>query len=651
MRGSPMCYMSGVRQPRNAQVFHETQKEKEKEDRKERRRGRRRREEEKKKTKFLFFDFECMQETGVHVPNLVVVQDDEGHEWVFKGPNTCNDFCNWLFGNMDRAVCIAHNFKGYDSYFILKYLYDNKIRPDLIMNGAKIMELSMKDPEIRFIDILRRCCLNFAQTVKGLCKINPFEGCITIASLCNLIFRTMFLKKETIAIIPHVGYRKKAKQSAVAYRWLSYVAHKHGVYIQHGRNVGERREGPYFLDGCCEETRTAYEFHGCFYHGCPKCFPGDTFNPVSGLTMHELYERTQAKMMFLKQRGWQVVEMWECVFLDLLQRDADVKTYVDGLKDIVDPLNPRDAFYGGRVNAVKLLMKTEANPTTKIKYVDFTSLYPDINKNGVYPVGHPIIFTENIHPDITRYFGLIQCDVLAPRGLYHPVLPFKCHNKLMFALCRTCAQECQKTSMCHHTDEKRIFTGTWVSLELNLAVEMGYKVVKIHEVWHFQDKTEWLFRGYIDMFFKKKQEASGWPGWCQTDEDKEKYLQDYKDKEGIELDRDVIEYNAGARTVWKQILNNLWGKMGQRPNRPKTKVVADPKYYFELLTSAGVEVTNVNLVNDEVVEMSYTMKDPFVEAAGNTNVVLRKPASNCTRSCAPWVGACATTIRIVSFTR
>ena len=79
-------------------------------------------EEEKKKTKFLFFDFECMQETGVHVPNLVVVQDDEGHEWVFKGTNTCKDFCDWLFENMDRAVCIAHNFKGYDSYFILKYL-------------------------------------------------------------------------------------------------------------------------------------------------------------------------------------------------------------------------------------------------------------------------------------------------------------------------------------------------------------------------------------------------------------------------------------------------------------------------------------------------------------------------------------------------
>ena len=317
-------------------------------------------EEEEKKTKFLFFDFECMQETGVHVANLVVVQDDEGHEWVFKGFNTCNDFCDWLFGNMDRTVCIAHNFKGYDSYFILKYLYDNKIRPGLIVNGAKIMELSVNDPEIRFIDnlnflpmplskfpktfgltelakgsfphffnteanqhyvgpipdakyydpdgmkpeardafykwydtqrekvfnmeeellkycrsdvdILRRCCLNFAQTVKGLCKIDPFEHCITIASLCNLIFRTMFLKKETIAIIPHVGYRKKANQSVVAYRWLSYVSHKQGVYIQHGRNVGERREGPYVLDGCCEEISTAYEFHGCFWV-VPSAFP------------------------------------------------------------------------------------------------------------------------------------------------------------------------------------------------------------------------------------------------------------------------------------------------------------------------------------------------------------------------------------------
>ena len=111
-------------------------------------------EEEEKKTKFLFFDFECMQETGVHVPNLVVVQDG-GHEWVFKGANTCKDFFDWLFGvSMDGSVSIAHNFKGYDSYFILKYLYDNKVLPCLIMKGAKIMEMTVSESDIKFIDSL-----------------------------------------------------------------------------------------------------------------------------------------------------------------------------------------------------------------------------------------------------------------------------------------------------------------------------------------------------------------------------------------------------------------------------------------------------------------------------------------------------------------
>ena len=44
--------------------------------------------------KYLFFDFECIQETGIHVPNLVIVHDMEGNETMFKGPNTRNEFCD-----------------------------------------------------------------------------------------------------------------------------------------------------------------------------------------------------------------------------------------------------------------------------------------------------------------------------------------------------------------------------------------------------------------------------------------------------------------------------------------------------------------------------------------------------------------------------
>jgi hypothetical protein len=35
--------------------------------------------------KFLFFDYETIQETGTHVPNLVIVQNQDGDENLFKG--------------------------------------------------------------------------------------------------------------------------------------------------------------------------------------------------------------------------------------------------------------------------------------------------------------------------------------------------------------------------------------------------------------------------------------------------------------------------------------------------------------------------------------------------------------------------------------
>lgn len=39
-----------------------------------------------------------------------------------------------------------------------------------------------------------------------------------------------------------------------------------------------------------------------------------------------------------------------------------------------------------------------------------------------------------------------------------------------------------------------------------------------------------LFPEYVNMFLKIKQEASGWPDWVKTNEDKSKYIDDYAKK-------------------------------------------------------------------------------------------------------------------------
>ena len=45
----------------------------------------------------LFFDFECPQENGNHKPNLCILQNEAGDEWIFQGDNTRDEFCEWLF--------------------------------------------------------------------------------------------------------------------------------------------------------------------------------------------------------------------------------------------------------------------------------------------------------------------------------------------------------------------------------------------------------------------------------------------------------------------------------------------------------------------------------------------------------------------------
>ena len=60
--------------------------------------------------------------------------------------------------------------------------------------------------------------------------------------------------------------------------------------------------------------------------------------------------QTQVKLDLLRNRGFRVVEIWECQWEKLKRELEDVCAFVDAL-NLSAPLNPRDAFFGGRRNA------------------------------------------------------------------------------------------------------------------------------------------------------------------------------------------------------------------------------------------------------------------------------------------------------------
>ena len=143
---------------------------------------------------YIFFDVEAQQETGIHKPNLCVAQKvcetcaerpvedpcdfcGEDKQVIFEGVKCMEEFCLWLLKNErhKRTRCFAHNMKGYDGYFILQYLYDNNIKPKVIMNGAKIMSITLPESRIVFKDTFNFFPMALSKLpksfgVKELCK-------------------------------------------------------------------------------------------------------------------------------------------------------------------------------------------------------------------------------------------------------------------------------------------------------------------------------------------------------------------------------------------------------------------------------------------------------------------------------------------------
>ena len=215
-----------------------------------------------KKQTYIFFDFECTQDDMIqcqqgyqpndngkcihcksprcgafeHKPNICVVhrvclkcmdQDVDKdsicqtcgkNELVFAGPNTTEHFCQWLFSEENEGVTvIAHNFKGYDSLPILRYLYQNGVKPTIIANGAKNMYIEVPGCRIRMID-----SINFLPS--ALSELPKMFG---LEELKRGYFPHLFNRKENQSVVlnhlPDVHYYNpdamKLKDRKVFFVW------------------------------------------------------------------------------------------------------------------------------------------------------------------------------------------------------------------------------------------------------------------------------------------------------------------------------------------------------------------------------------------------------------------------------------------------
>jgi hypothetical protein len=166
---------------------------------------------------------------------------------------------------------------------------------------------------------------------------------------------------------------------------------------------------------------------------------------------------------------------------------------------------------------------------------------------------------------------------------------------------------------CTHDAEEKALCGTWTSVEVQKAIEYGYTILVIYEIYHYDNKEK-LFDTYVNTFMKMKQESSGVPKYCYdeqgiVDADKLKtYIETYHQHEGIELEAAKIKYNPGQRTVMKALLNSLWGKLAQNENTTVVSFIDNLDMLLELVNDHSITVTSLDFISDNIARTTHIEK-------------------------------------------
>ena len=187
-----------------------------------------------------------------------------------------------------------------------------------------------------------------------------------LIDIANNLGRSEIAIKKRITLLKSENLLPRTLQpngySNVAIEWITGISKRFRINIQHAKNIGNslnsfalpssKGESPnshssssfalpsskgehviimsnndiklhgrkkIYLDGFAkvQEKKIAFEFDGCFWHGCPKCFNQTDIHPINKKSMGELHKNTIARGKLIKKYGYVLISITECEYKKL----------------------------------------------------------------------------------------------------------------------------------------------------------------------------------------------------------------------------------------------------------------------------------------------------------------------------------------------
>jgi len=540
---------------------------------------------------------------GYHVADLVTAHNPlTGQQVTFKGDTCLEEFCSFLLNyNKGDNIVLAHNASGYDTALIHEAISRSAkdYRQQLIVQGTKFMQLKIAAGKrdgrsTRFQDSM----LHVMGSVKKLIQEYAPDSLLRKGFWPHL-FNT---KANAGKIYPDGPPELK-------YYDLAFGGKSKKDVDEHVKWLAENKGKPwdfdkeylaYNIEDVMCLSKIVKTHNDILYEKFGHC-PWKKITSASYTHLISLIEVT--KMMELPpikdpMRANAIIEASKTNWVKLHEQEyAMVKA----------------AFRGGRTEARRLsfeITQEQYDNGDRIGFFDVVSLYPYVQISQRYPVGAPKIYvfdseygpcrkhkysiklctecdeqfrfspvsSKEFNYDVTwvheqwdesrfldeDFGGVIYATVIAPNML-HPILPLSCtegeyEGKLIFP----CGQ----------------FTSAFMAPEFKLALENGYKIVRVHCVHQYKlCDTKWSI---LRMLFLGKMVNGGEAPPESEWEDMINYFEEHF--EMGDMVRDSLVNNEwgdrpGLCKTYKILLNSMWGKHAENPIKDSLKVYdyANPK--------------------------------------------------------------------------
>lgn len=235
-----------------------------------------------------------------------------------------------------------------------------------------------------------------------------------------------------------------------------------------------------------------------------------------------------------------------------------------------------------------------------------------------------------IQVDGQKIQGIIHLSILCQQNELYPFLPIRNNGKRSIcANCFTCGKKSLKSysvNKCKHSLIQRAIVGNYTIEEINYALSLGYKIIKIFEIMYYTEKTK-LFEDFIKLLAFRKIKSSKLFEEDDSDQIKLQKCNIINQKmqftEGFKLQPENVKDDPNSRNFAKLALNSFLGKFSQRSDKSFNVIVSSLKEIEKYFHSKTFAIKDLFAINSHYcqIEVEYKRKT-LVKPSKKTNVVI-----------------------------